>query len=131
MTTRILFLCPHNAAKSVAAAAFVTRQAKKQGIAIRTATAGTDPGPEILPIVRERLKTEGLPIDAPPSKVTNFDLAIADIIINIGCDHDALPTSKPILDWHIPDFSYNSQAALTALESHATALVGQLAAPTP
>jgi protein-tyrosine-phosphatase len=131
MTVSVLFLCPHNAAKSVAAAAFLTRDANKQGLTIKTSTAGTDPDPDILPIVRERLETEGLPIDQPPRKVTEQDLSNADVVINIGCDHDALPTSKPVRDWQIPNFSDNPQTAFTALENHTAKLLNEVAPPAP
>lgn len=34
MTTKILFLCPHNAAKSVLAAAYCKRMAEETGLAV-------------------------------------------------------------------------------------------------
>ena len=127
MTINVLFLCPHNAAKSVAAAAFFARDAKNRGLAVKTSTAGTDPDTHVLPVVRERLETEGLPVDQPPRKVTDQNLSNADVIINIGCKLDALPAPGPVHDWQIPNFSDDPQAAFAALESHTTKLVNQLA----
>ena len=131
MTLNVLFLCPHNAAKSIAAAAFAAREANQRGITINTSTAGTDPDPDILPIVRERLEAQSLPIDQPPRKLTENDFLIADVIVNIGCDPAALPTTKPTRHWQIPNFSDNAQAAFVALENHAADLIGQLTTPTP
>ena len=94
MATTIIFLCPHAAAKSVAAAAFLTREAGERGLSLQISTAGTHPDPDILPIVRARLEMEGLPVHEPPRKVTDEDLSAADMIVNIGCDHDDLPTPR-------------------------------------
>ena len=40
----ILFLCPHNAAKSVVAAAYFDQLARDRGLAYRAASAGTESG---------------------------------------------------------------------------------------
>lgn len=126
MTTKIIFLCPHNAAKSVAAAAFLARQAAERGLAIEIATAGTHPDPEVLPVVRARLDSEGLAINHAPRRVTEDDLSAADVIVNIGCDGDDLPTCKTPTEWHIPDFSADPDAAFMALETHVADLANRL-----
>lgn len=129
MATRIIFLCPHNAAKSVFAAASLTREAAERGLDVKIATAGTDPDPGILPIVRARLEAESLPIDeGPPRTVTEEDLSAADVIVNIGCSHDELPTSGPLREWHIPNFSDDPEAAFTALRHRVTDLAVELQA---
>lgn len=127
MPTRIIFLCPHNAAKSVFAAAFLAREAAERGLDVEITTAGTDPDPDILPIVRTRLETEGLPIDeGPPRTVTEEDLAVADVIVNIGCSHDELPTSRSLREWHVPNFSDDPEAAFAALQWRVTDLATAL-----
>ena len=128
MARTIIFLCPHSAAKSVAAAAFLTREAVERGLTLQISVAGTHPDPDILPIVRTRLEMEGLPVHEPPRKVTDEDLTAADMIVNMGCDHDDLPTLKALTEWHIPDFSVDPEAAFTALENRVTDLATQLAA---
>ena len=46
-------------------------------------------------------------------------------VVNIGCDHDDLPTPKALTEWHIPDFSVDPEAAFTALENRVTDLATQ------
>ncbi len=43
MPRTVLFLCPHNAAKSVIAAALFAREAARRGLAIHADSAGTEP----------------------------------------------------------------------------------------
>jgi len=126
MTTKIIFLCPHNAAKSVTAAAFLQREATQQGLDVEITTAGTNPDPDIAPLVRTRLEAQGLTIDEPPTQVSTSDLSNADLIINIGCPHDQLPTANPIQDWLVPDFSADPQAAFDAIEAHVSELSAQI-----
>ena len=56
----IVFLCPHNAAKSVIAAAYWQRLADQRGWSVRATSAGTDPDPEVAPRVVTALLEEGL-----------------------------------------------------------------------
>jgi len=126
MTTRVIFLCPHNAAKSVASAAFLARDATSRGLEVEITTAGTDPDAEVLPIVRAHLEEKGLPVGGPPRMVTAEDLSAADHIINIGCPHDALPTDQTITDWAIPNFSDDPVVAFAAITSHVEALADEL-----
>jgi len=87
---KILFLCPHNAAKSILAAAFLEKMAKEQGLSIASDSAGTDPDPEIMASVRELLNAQGIPvIKETPSLLTQEQLDAASQIISIGCDLSA------------------------------------------
>jgi len=126
MTTRILILCPHNAAKSVAAAAYLGRTADELGLDLHIDTAGTHPDPDVNPVVRRELEGEGLSVDSTPRTVTESDLARADRIVNIGCSHLELPIERPVEDWTIPDFSLDSDAAFAALRGHVSELAGEL-----
>lgn len=127
MTTSILFLCPHNAAKSVAAAAFARTEAERVGLVISTDTAGTDPDPEMLPIVAQRLVADGHDIAHAPRVVSPHDLDTADIIINIGCNLDEHATLSTVREWSIPNFSDDAPIAFAALESHVQTLIAELA----
>ena len=123
----VLILCPHNAAKSVFAAAYASRLAASRGHQLAIGTGGTDPDPDLLPVVRTRLEDDAYEIGVePPRRVTADDLKAAEIIVNIGCDHDELPTSKPIRDWKIPNFSDDPAAAFAALEQQVEALIDEL-----
>jgi len=126
MTTKIIFLCPHNAAKSITAAAFLQREAIQRHLDVEITTAGTDPDTDIVPLVRTHLEAEGLTIDEPPTQVSTSDLSNADLIINIGCPHDLLPTVNAIEDWFVPDFSADPQAAFDAIEAHVVSLSAQI-----
>ncbi len=127
MATNIIFLCPHNAAKSAIAAAFLTRETCSRGLDVSIATAGTHPDPFVLPIVSERLVTENLPPAQDPRKVTPDDLARADIVVNLGCELNDLPTSKSPIEWQIPNFSDDPVLAFAALEDHVECFAADLA----
>lgn len=127
MTTSVLFLCPHSAAKSVASATFLRDRAARRGIAVDVTNAGTHPDEIVLPIVRERLEADGLDVLSVPHVVTAEELDAADIVVNIGCDHDDLPASKSLVEWSIPNFSDDPAVAFAAIEHHVDAMVDALA----
>ncbi len=128
MTTSVLFLCPHSAAKSVASATFLRDRAARRGIAVDVTNAGTHPDEIVLPIVRERLEGDGLDVQSVPHVVTVEELDAADVIVNIGCDHDDLPsTEKPMVEWSIPNFSDDPVVAFAAIEQHVDEMVDALA----
>jgi protein-tyrosine-phosphatase len=58
----VLFLCPHNAAKSVIAAAYCERLPAERGVPLRATSAGTDPG--VSPGVAGALLAEGIDVRA-------------------------------------------------------------------
>jgi protein-tyrosine-phosphatase len=124
---RVLFLCPHGAAKSVAAAAFLSLAAARRGFAVVVDNAGTHPDPEINPIVLARLESDRLPNPGVPRLVTGRDLRAADRIISIGCDLGDLATDRHVEVWSVPDFSVDPGAAFAAIERQVDALVADLA----
>ena len=132
MADKVLILCPHNAAKSVASAALLRREAAGRGRKLEIVTAGTDPDDEVLGLVADFLAAEDLPPAGTPRHVTADDLATADLVINIGCDHAELPTrSDPgggpeIRDWDVPDFSSDPDAAFADIVRRVNALADEL-----
>ena len=62
----VLFLCPHNAAKSVIAGAYCERLAGERGVILRATSAGADPDPGVSPGVAGALLAEGIAVRAPP-----------------------------------------------------------------
>lgn len=124
--TNVLILCPHNAAKSVTAAAYLSGLAADSGADIAVDTAGTDPDPEVLPLVRDQLESDGYLVESVPRLVTAHDLAQADVIINIGCPRSELDTTKNVIDWGIPNFSEDPSAAFGELSDHASALFASI-----
>jgi arsenate reductase (thioredoxin) len=72
----ILFLCPHNAAKSVIAAAYYEQLAAERGLTLRATSAGTDPDPGVSPGVAAALLAEGIDVRAHrPRRVTAEEMA--------------------------------------------------------
>ncbi len=125
--TTVLFMCPHNAAKSVAAAALVSAEASAAGLDLVVTTAGTHPDPEVLPVVRAYLEDRELPGgDTIPRRVSENELTSADIVINIGCSQDDLPVSRPMRAWAVRNFSDNPADAFADLERHSASLVQEL-----
>jgi len=86
MDQTILFLCPHNAAKSVMAAAYYQRLAGQHGLELHVTSAGTEPGPVISPVA-ELLRKEGFGVaNYRPRGVSREELAAAFRVISMGCD---------------------------------------------
>jgi len=127
MTTNVLFLCPHGAAKSTSSVAFLRREAQQRGLDLRVSNGGTEPDAEVNPIVAERLDADGLGYEEP-RHVTQADLDAADMIINFGCERADLATTTPIHEWRVPNFSEDAAAAFLAIEAHVSGLATGLEA---
>jgi arsenate reductase len=97
----ILFLCPHNAAKSVIAAAYCERFAAERGVTLRATSGGTDPDPGISPGVAEALLAEGIDVRVHrPRRVTAEELARASRVVSLGCDlGDMAPPGLVVEHW--------------------------------
>ena len=122
----LVFLCPHNAAKSVIAAAYWARLAAQRGLPVQATSAGTDPDPEVAPGVAAALLTEGLDVRAHrPRRITREELGAAWRVITLGCDLGELaPPGVVVEPWDdVPPPSTALHAALEAIATH----IGQLA----
>ena len=87
---KILFLCPHNAAKSILASAYFEEIAKEKGLSFSADSAGTDPDATVMASVRDLLSTQGLAVEKEiPSMLTQAQLDQASTIVSIGCDLSA------------------------------------------
>ena len=129
-TKTVLFLCPHNAAKSVMAAAYLRKQAAVRGIDLQVATAGTDPAPRVSPAVVEALRTEGIDVSThTPRLVTDDDLINAWRVVSLGCDLDGrLPSGKRVEHWDdVPSPSQDPGAARAAIRRHLDRMLDELA----
>ena len=127
----ILFLCPHNAAKSVLAAAYFARLARERGLDYRAASAGTSPAAAPSPAVVAMLRDEG--IDAAghrPRRLTTKDLLTAHRVISLGCDVNDLAESSTRVDrWDdVPPPSQDLSASRAVIKRHLDELVHELAA---
>jgi protein-tyrosine-phosphatase len=130
-TPTVLFLCPHGAAKSVLASARFQQLAKERGLNVRVEAAGTDPDEAVSPQVASHLQRQGIanPV-TKPRKVSEKDLAAADVVISIGCDLTALPMRpKNLRTWdEVPSPSADLPAADAAIRRRVTDLVEELLA---
>src|SRR3712207_142229 len=97
----VLFLCPHNAAKSVIAAAYLERLAAPRGLTLCATSAGTDPDPGVSPGVAAALLAEGIDVRAHrPRRITPEELASASRVVSLGCDlGDLAPPGLVVARW--------------------------------
>ena len=111
MTTRVLFLCPHSAGKSVFAATYFRAAAARLGIDAVARVAGTDPDAEIMPNVRAAIEAQGFNLVDSPRLMSGDDLAAADMVVSIGCDRAALAVVD-VIEWNVPRLSEDFVAAM-------------------
>lgn len=98
----VLFLCTHNAGRSLAARVLLDHHA--QG-AIDVRSAGSEPANELNPSVVALLRERGLDPDKEFPKPLSDELARqADVIVTMGCG-DACPVypGKRYVDWDLED----------------------------
>ena len=130
----ILFLCPHNAAKSVLAAAYFDQLARERGLDYQAASAGTSPDAAPSPAVVAMLRDEGIDVAGHrPRRLTAEDLTSAHRVISLGCDLDDLTEGNvPVDRWDdVPPASRDLAASRAAIKRHLDALVNELAAGGP
>jgi arsenate reductase len=128
-STRVLFMCPHGAAKSVLASAYFRRLAKERGLNVIVDSAGTEPDPSVAPAVAAHLTKQQYPVRTEkPRLATPADLANADVVISLGCDLSCFPApSGTLIKWDdVPPLSENFAAADDSIRRHVTALVEEL-----
>jgi arsenate reductase len=129
MTEKILFLCPHAAAKSVLAAAFFNRLAQKHGLDVVADAAGTEPDEVVSPAVVKLLAEEGIDMSQhKPRRVSENELKTAYRVISMGCElEDLAIASESVEEWlDIPAPSQDLLGARDRIESHIQALVTNL-----
>ncbi len=133
MSTNILFMCPHAAGKSLFAATYFRAAANRAGIDVTINVAGPEPDEVNMANVQTALEDQGYTISWHPKLIERTDTDTADIIVSVGCDHDQIPTDKPITEWNAPLLSEDFTASMTAIHAHAEALANQLShnAPSP
>jgi protein-tyrosine-phosphatase len=126
----ILFLCPHNAAKSVLAAAYFDQLARERGLDYRAASAGTSPDAAPSPAVVTMLRDEGIDVAGHrPRRLTTEDLTSAHRVISLGCDPGDLDGDVRVDRWDdVPPASQDLSPSRAAIRRHLDLLVNELAA---
>ena len=102
MTPEILYVCVHNAGRSIAAAVLTEHHGRGR---VRVRSAGSAPGSQVNPAVAAVLRERGLDPDQQfPKPLTDEAARAADVIVTMGCG-DACPVypGKRYLDWQLRD----------------------------
>jgi arsenate reductase (thioredoxin) len=98
----VLFLCTHNAGRSLAAKVLLDHYAQGR---IDVRSAGSEPADQLNPAMVALLAERGLdPTREFPKPLTDTDAQTADVIVTMGCG-DTCPfyPGKRYLDWNLPD----------------------------
>lgn len=124
----ILFLCPHNAAKSVIAAAYFNAAAREKRLNYAADSAGTEPSDTVSPVVAQMLSREGIDVSAyQPRLVKPEELRTAARIVSIGCTPDELGSTEHVEYWDdVPMVSQNPEGAREAIRTHVSQLIAEL-----
>jgi arsenate reductase len=98
----VLFLCTHNAGRSLAARVLLDHYAAGR---IVVYSAGTDPAEDLNPSVVSLLNERGLdPLGEHPQRLTDEIALLADVIVTMGCG-DSCPVfpGKRYEEWSLDD----------------------------
>ena len=98
----VLFLCIHNAGRSLAARVLLAHYAEGR---LRVESAGSEPGSQLNPSVLTILQERGIdPSQEFPKPLTDETAQSADVIVTMGCG-DTCPfyPGKRYLDWELDD----------------------------
>ena len=104
----VLFVCVHNAGRSVAAKVLFNDRATKLGLDLRAESAGTIPKTDINPKVKWALDSFNLDTsNETPKLLTDRMLTGNPRVITMGCqvDAEACPAIKmsEVKEWGLPD----------------------------
>jgi len=129
---RVVFVCVHNAGRSVAARVLLDHYAHGR---IRVESAGSVPGHQLNPSVIEVLTERGLHHSKEfPKPFTDKMGRAADVIVTMGCG-DSCPVypGKRYLDWELEDPDGKSveevRPIVDEIDRRVQALVAQLLGP--
>ena len=101
-TPIVLFVCTHNAGRSLAARVLLDHYAKGR---LDVRSAGSAPGNDLNPSVVAILQERGLdPSKDFPKPLTAESARVADVIVTMGCgDECPFFPGKRYLDWELDD----------------------------
>ena len=100
---RVLFVCVHNAGRSQMALAYLRALGDGR---VEAESAGTEPAPQVNPVVVEAMKEKGIDVsEEQPKLLTQGMVDGADRVITMGCSvEDACPAVfMPTEDWALED----------------------------
>ncbi len=121
----VLYVCVHNAGRSIAAAVLTDHYAQGR---VHVRSAGSQPGSEVNAAVAAVLRERGLDPDREfPKPLTDEAARAADVIITMGCG-DACPVypGKRYLDWELTDPAGKTVEEVRPIIDHIDERVRQL-----
>jgi arsenate reductase (thioredoxin) len=126
-TPTVLFLCPHNALRSVIAAKLLNQLA---GGRARGVSAGTEPDERVNERTVTVLREVGIKVgDEKPGKVSREQLQQADRVVSLGCPLPpelAAVVADRIEEWPMPDTTGKPVEAVREVRELIKARVQQL-----
>lgn len=128
----VLFVCVHNAGRSVAASVLLDHYAHGR---VKVSSAGSDPGKEINPHVAQILREKNLdPSKEFPKPLSESAQQQADIVITMGCgDACTFYPGKRYIDWELEDPAGKPievvREIVSEIETKVLALLEEIGAP--
>jgi arsenate reductase len=130
-TPTVLFLCPHNALRSVIAASLLNQLAHGRA---RGVSAGTEPDERVNERTVTVLREVGIEVaDEKPGTVTLQQLQLSDRVVSLGCPLPpelAAAAEGKIEEWPMPDTTNKPVEAVRELreliEGRVQRLIGEL-----
>jgi protein-tyrosine-phosphatase len=125
----VLFLCPHNAAKSVLAAAYCNHLALQASLPLLADSAGTEPAAAVSPAVRAMLASDGIDVSSfVPRHVTKEELQTSAYIIAMECGAEDLGVApERVIVWSdVPAVSQRPEQARVVIRAHVERLIAEL-----
>jgi arsenate reductase len=129
MSQKILFLCPHAAAKSVIAKAYFNHIAQQLKLPFVADSAGTEPDEVVSQNVVNLLAEEGIDVSSHiPRLVSSDDLQTAKRIVSMGCTAQELnlDTNQLELWTDVPPVTEDPFNARDIIRSHVEQLLHEL-----
>lgn len=97
---KVLFVCLHGAAKSVIAAEYLGRLARSTGRDLEATAVGVEPDDAIPSHVVSGLANDGFDVTGrTPKRVTEAEMAGADVVISFGCSLETGSTPGQLISW--------------------------------
>jgi protein-tyrosine-phosphatase len=121
----VLFLCVHNAGRSLAARVLLDHYADGR---VEVLSAGSEPASELNPAVVAVLEGRGLDASREfPKPLTEETASLADVVVTMGCG-DSCPyfPGKRYLDWELDDPAGHSVAEVRPIIDEIDRRVQQL-----
>jgi arsenate reductase (thioredoxin) len=129
MQQMVFFLCPHNAAKSVLAAAYFNQLAQQDDLPFLADSAGMEPEIAVSPAVRTMLAYDGIDVSSyVPRQVTREDMQTSAYIISMECDAEDLGVApERVIVWSdVPPVSQQPEQACAVIRAHVERLIAEL-----